>query len=283
MDLPCALAQSHVALFWSLRSTGIVGAGKSQSVLEFGEQNWYGDVDPAELGRLLDQLDSHDPARAELRSRLDQLVAGLRSDEWSFDLAKLFYRMVFGEHVYLPVVDFLHGTAIAEQHDLNLPLPFSDEFDVVTNLGTAEHVFNQYQVFKSAHEKTKPGGIMIHALPNQGCYDHGFYNYHPTFVFDLSQANGYRIVTLLYTRTPPARRSPSRRCPSGPRTCRLRLRRASVLNPACLPCSAGRSTKFPSQSRGKGHSRRPKLTRNCRPRGPACRADFRGTPLLPVL
>ena len=105
--------------------------------------------------------------------------------------------MVFGEHAYRAVD--LHGTAISEQHDLNLPLPFADKFDVVTNLGTAEHVFNQYQAFKSVHEKTKPGGIMIHALPNQGCYDHGFYNYHPTFVFDLCEANRYRIVTLLYT------------------------------------------------------------------------------------
>jgi SAM-dependent methyltransferase len=197
-----ALAQPHVALFWSLRSTGVVGAGKSRSVLEFGEQNWYGDVEPAELGRLLDELERDEidlkgPGCAELRGRLNELLAGPRGDEWSFDLAKLFYRMVFGEHAYRAVD--LHGTAVAEAHDLNLPLPFSEQFDVVTNLGTAEHVFNQYQVFKSAHDKTKPGGIMIHALPNQGCYDHGFYNYHPTFVFDLSQANGYRIVTLLYT------------------------------------------------------------------------------------
>ncbi len=221
-----ALAQPHVALLWSLRSTGIVGAGKSQSVLEFGEQNWYGDVDPAEVGRLLDQLDSHDAARAELRSRLDQLVAGPRTTLWSFDLAKLFYRMVFGDHVYRAVD--LHGTATAEQHDLNLPLPFSDQFDVVTNLGTAEHVFNQYQVFKSAHERTKPGGIMIHALPNQGCYDHGFYNYHPTFVFDLSQANGYRIVTLLFT---DAARSPVALTPLPERSTYVSLALENKLSP----------------------------------------------------
>ncbi|MBI3864495.1 MAG: hypothetical protein HY290_21645 [Planctomycetia bacterium] len=39
---------------------------------------------------------------------------------------------------------------------------------------------------------------MIHAMPNQGSYDHGFYNYHPTFVFDLSQANRYQIVSFVY-------------------------------------------------------------------------------------
>ena len=114
-----------------------------------------------------------------------------------FDLAKLFYRIVFGDHTYRAID--LHGTAVAEQYDLNRPLPFSEQFDVVTNFGTAEHIFNQLQMFKSVHDTTKPGGLMIHSLPNQGCYDHGFYNYHPTFVFDLSQANRYEVVTLQHT------------------------------------------------------------------------------------
>jgi len=192
-----ALARPHVALFWSLRSMGVIGPGKSGSVLEFGEQNWFGDLDPSELSSLLDQFGSGDKARLELHQRLEHLLGSPRDDQRSFDLAKLFYRMVFGEHTYRAID--LHGTTIAEKCDLNLPLPFSDQFDVLTNLGTAEHVFNQYQLFKSAHERTKPGGIMIHVLPNQGCYDHGFYNYHPTFVFDLSQANRYQIVTLLYS------------------------------------------------------------------------------------
>ena len=39
---------------------------------------------------------------------------------------------------------------------------------------------------------------MVHKLPHQGFYDHGFYNYHPTFVFDLCQANNYQLITLLY-------------------------------------------------------------------------------------
>ena len=116
---------------------------------------------------------------------------------------------------------------------MNLPLPFSDRFDVVTNLGTAEHVFNQYQVFKSAHEKTNPGGIMIHALPNQGCYDHGFYNYHPTFVFDLSQANRYQIVTLLYSdgTCQPIALTPLAR--PAPRTCHWRSSESWRTTPAC--------------------------------------------------
>jgi SAM-dependent methyltransferase len=198
-----AIALPHILLFWSLRSTGTVGPGKSRSILEFGEQNWYGDVDPVEIKQFLDKLEGQEPDVAQLRIRLDELRRAPPGGQTLFDLAKLFYRIIFGEHSYRAVD--LHGTAIAEQYDLNLPLPFADQYDVVTNLGTAEHVFNQQQVFQSLHEKTKPGGIIIHSLPNQGGYDHGFYNYHPTFVFDLSQANRYQIVTLLYgdgTQTP---------------------------------------------------------------------------------
>ena len=191
-----AIALPHVLFLWSLRSGGFVGPGKSRAILEFGEQNWFGDVDPKEIKQFLDKLESQGTPVSDLRRRLDVLLAGPRNDQWLFDLARLFYAIIFGEHAYRAID--LHGTPIAEPHDLNLPLPFPEQFDVVTNLGTGEHVFNQYQVFKSVHEKTKPGGMMIHSLPNQGGYDHGFFNYHPTFVFDLSQANRYQIVTLLY-------------------------------------------------------------------------------------
>lgn len=191
-----AIAYPHILLFWSLRNTGFIGPGKTRSILEIGEQNWFGDVDVAQIKLFLDKIGTSDPDYAALQARLDEFIAAPRDDQWMFDLARFFYRIMFGEHLYRAVD--LHGTSLAEQYDLNLPLPIADQFDVVTNIGTGEHVFNQYQVYKSLHERTRPGGIMIHALPNQGGYDHGFYNYHPTFVFDLSQANRYRIVSLVY-------------------------------------------------------------------------------------
>jgi hypothetical protein len=139
-----AIALPHVLMLWALRDKGIVGPGKSQSILEFGEQNWFGDVDVVEIRQFLDKLEQTEPACAEWRVRHSQLVAAAREDQWLFDVARLFYRIMFGEHTYRAID--LHGTSIAEKHDLNLPLPFADQFDVVTNLGTGEHVFNQYQV-----------------------------------------------------------------------------------------------------------------------------------------
>jgi hypothetical protein len=145
-----AIALPHILFLWSLRLAGFVGPGKSRSILEFGEQNWFGDVEPREMKQFLDNLEPREPAVPELRRRLDRLLTEAPSDQRLFDLARLFYAIIFGEHAYRAVD--LHGTALAEPHDLNLPLPFADRFDVVTNLGTGEHVFNQYQVFRSVHD-----------------------------------------------------------------------------------------------------------------------------------
>lgn len=83
------------------------------------------------------------------------------------------------------------------------------EFDVVTNLGTTEHVFDQARCFALIHNLTRPDGLMIHLLPsmgqrsfddagnsNVGYGDHGFYLYTPTFFKDLASANDYEILKL---------------------------------------------------------------------------------------
>ncbi len=83
--------------------------------------------------------------------------------------------------------------------DLREQYEFGETFDLVTNLGTAEHCFDQHAVFKNLHDLCKPGGIMIHALPAQGNVNHGFYGYNPRFFADLAAANGYEIVDLSFT------------------------------------------------------------------------------------
>lgn len=96
------------------------------------------------------------------------------------------------------------GAAGALVFDLNKVVSeaygYAESFDLVTNLGTSEHVFNQHAVFANAHELCRVGGIMIHCLPAQGLVNHGFYNYHPRFVADLAAANGYEMLSVGFTR-----------------------------------------------------------------------------------
>lgn len=83
--------------------------------------------------------------------------------------------------------------------DLGLRYSLSISADLVTNLGTAEHCFDQRAVFKNIHDLCRPGGVMVHALPVQGNVNHGFYNYHPRFFADLAAANNYEVVRLAFT------------------------------------------------------------------------------------
>lgn len=81
--------------------------------------------------------------------------------------------------------------------DLDEPLPehFDGVFDVVTNYGTAEHVNNQYQVFKTIHDSCRRGGLMIHGFPLQGTFlGHCRYYYPEEFVKKLAGYCMYNVV-----------------------------------------------------------------------------------------
>lgn len=141
---------------------------KGGTLLEIGEANWYGDMTPQEAGL---------PARESL-----------------FDVAKEFYKQLF-EPSRIVSVDF-NGSEQAWRCDLNAPLPSLGLFDIVINHGTAEHIFNIGQVFRSIHDACKVGGLMLHESPFTGWLDHGFYCLQPTLFYDLAAANGYEVVSV---------------------------------------------------------------------------------------
>ena len=77
--------------------------------------------------------------------------------------------------------------------DFNIHQPsqqLAGQFDLVTSLGTTEHIINQYQAMKSIHEFTKTGGLIYHDLPMSGYYMHGYYSYNPLF-FQI-----WRLLTI---------------------------------------------------------------------------------------
>lgn len=83
--------------------------------------------------------------------------------------------------------------------DLNfdsIPDEHVGKYQIVTNLGTTEHVANQLNAFKIIHDLTAPGGVMIHHLPAQGMMNHGLVNYNPKFFWMLARSNGYKWVYM---------------------------------------------------------------------------------------
>jgi SAM-dependent methyltransferase len=79
--------------------------------------------------------------------------------------------------------------------DLNfdeVPAEYRNRYDLTTNHGTTEHIFNQYNAFKAIHDLTKPGGMMLHGLPFTVHLEHGFFNYQPNLFAALARYNSYR-------------------------------------------------------------------------------------------
>lgn len=82
-------------------------------------------------------------------------------------------------------------------HDLNLPLKKDiGTFDLVTDFGTGEHIFNQFQVWKTVHLLTKAGGFIVFDRPAQGYPIHCFYLVNECLLKDLAAANSYEVLKL---------------------------------------------------------------------------------------
>ncbi len=193
-----AIAAVDLFIFKKLKDAGVFPA--RPSVLELGESEWYGD---ATTEALSDEIDAQvaDPARREtLHQKLVDTLCG-DSPSRGWDLAKIFYQ-VFLDYEKITAID-LHGTPAALRIDLNQPVELGEQFDFVINNGTGEHVFNIGQFFRSVHEFTRPGGLMMHVMPFRGWLEHGFYSFNPTFFWDLAAANDYAVLILAYTELQP--------------------------------------------------------------------------------
>lgn len=168
-----AISATHWQILCHLKDNGLLPQGGR--ILEIGEANWYGDCDPAEVfaraGEACDPADS-------------------------FAVAKLVYKAAFAS-IVVDAID-LDPTRNAFKFDLNEPITAEQlnahqRYDVAFNHGTAEHVFNIAQAFRTMHDATKMGGLLIHESPFTGWVDHGFYCLQPTLFWDVAAANDYKI------------------------------------------------------------------------------------------
>ncbi len=158
-----------------LRDRGIILGGSR--VMELGAQEIS--AGPEAVGRLLEQ-------------------AGFPGGPVATS-AELFKRLGFEAYQAIDATGDRGALTLDLNRDLSKAYGFTETFDLVTNLGTLEHCFDQAACFRNMHNLCRSGGLMIHCLPAQGLVNHGFYNYHPRFVADLAAANGYEIINLFFT------------------------------------------------------------------------------------
>lgn len=88
--------------------------------------------------------------------------------------------------------------------DLRKPINL-DPFDMVTNIGTTEHVSDQKGVWENIHNLTKVGGVIASLTPMEGdWWWHGVY-YPRTEFFEAFSDNGYKIDIIEIGREYPNR------------------------------------------------------------------------------
>jgi len=80
------------------------------------------------------------------------------------------------------------------KHDLNLPIDekFHNQYDIVTDFGNNEHIFEVSTAFKNMHNFCKKDGYLI--ISQSLIYGNGFYNFNFDFFETLAAYNNYDIV-----------------------------------------------------------------------------------------
>lgn len=112
------------------------------------------------------------------------------------DTRDFYLKNGFESYLAADINENMHATII----DLNQSihphkLGTLGQFNLVTNIGTGEHIFNQDTVMSNAHALCIKGGIIYHQLPFNW-FNHGFYNFNPLLFYDLAAANGYEIIYI---------------------------------------------------------------------------------------
>jgi hypothetical protein len=83
---------------------------------------------------------------------------------------------------------------------MNDPLPpqHAEQFDLVFDGGTLEHIFNVPCALRNCMELVRPGGHLILHTPTNNWSGHGFYQFSPELFFRAFSAdNGYRVERMV--------------------------------------------------------------------------------------
>jgi hypothetical protein len=132
----------------------------------------------------------------------DQWMSGRREPLLAAD----WYRSL-GCGRYVSIDGNGRGTITA---DLNWSLPsqgmglaaLTGSFDLVTDFGTGEHIFDQAQVWRTMHDLTNLGGYLVFDRPAQGYAAHCYYRVDLCLFHDVAAANGYTVLQLATGSTP---------------------------------------------------------------------------------
>jgi hypothetical protein len=164
---------------------------ENPSVVELGNQSFA--VSDEVLDSVIEKL-----RRLKRKVDVNALKAFYgKADSSRSPLTEAYYRALgFSSYTAIDVNQKYGSVPMDLNKDLRRDYGFTKTYDLVTNNGTGEHLFNQYAVFKNVHDLTNVGGVMLHIMPCVNWVNHCFYNFHPILYADLAVANGYELKKL---------------------------------------------------------------------------------------
>jgi hypothetical protein len=105
----------------------------------------------------------------------------------------LFQALGFSECKSLDASGYEAADIIFDLNKPETPAELVNQWDVVFDGGTIEHVFHIPNAMANIFRFLKIGGRIIHMAPSSNHMDHGFYMFSPTFFWDYYVANGFDI------------------------------------------------------------------------------------------
>jgi hypothetical protein len=167
-----------------LTSIGALPIGSA--ICDIGATQLFGDADQAATRAFLNYYADLDPAAKRPDEVSDEALQAITQKGFLGDLLLL-------AGFQYTALDIFHATNTI-LFDLNIHAPgpnLVEKFDLVMNMGTTEHVFNQLRAFQTIHSLTRVGGVCYHDLPMGGYLNHALYRYDPLFFSTVLPVNNY--------------------------------------------------------------------------------------------
>jgi len=109
-------------------------------------------------------------------------------------------QILYGSRVKADIFDFQTYEGSEIVHDFNFPIAnnFYEDYDLVFDFGSSEHIFNFPQAIINLARMCKKNGIVFHSHP-LNMINHGFYNISPTLYHDFYSENCFEVVFMRLT------------------------------------------------------------------------------------
>ncbi len=141
------------------------------------------------LGRQTPYLEPREYARALQRAGAPPVPMPAYADD--------FFRALGAAQIDSVDASSFEGATLV--HDLNLPIPveWHQQFDVVFDGGTLEHIFDVRTALRNVMQALKAGGHFVGVSPLNSWCGHGFYQFSPELFWrTFSPDNGFSVVGL---------------------------------------------------------------------------------------